>query len=219
VIATARTVFAPRIAFALVLLLSLAILPATPAAAQAAPVQGADYALISPPQTPATAGKVEVLEFFSYACPHCYHLHPLLSQWKQAELPANAVLVRVPVAFGRREWGQLVRAYYALEATGDLQRLDDALFDAIHKNGQQLYDVNTLTSWAAQNGVDAANFRAQFTSPEVSAKALRAEQMTRDYKISGVPTITVAGKYRALGNGYEDMLKITRQLIDKAAGE
>lgn len=194
----------------LALLLSL-----TSALAMAAPAQGTDYALISPPQSPTTTGKVEVVEFFSYGCPHCYHLQPLLTQWKNAELPANAVLVRVPVSLGRREWGQLVRAFYTLEATGDLERLDDKLFDAIHKDGERLYDVDALAAWAAQNGIDANKFRAQFNSPEVSAKAVRAEQLARDYKISGVPTITVAGKYRALGKDYPDMLRITRELIDK----
>lgn len=194
----------------LALLLSL-----TSALAMAAPAQGTDYALISPPQSPTTTGKVEVVEFFSYGCPHCYHLQPLLTQWKQTELPANAVLVRVPVSLGRREWGQLVRAFYTLEATGDLERLDDELFDAIHKDGQRLYDIDALAAWAAQNGIDANKFRAQFNSPEVSAKAVRAEQLARDYKINGVPTITVAGKYRALGKDYPDMLRITRELIDK----
>lgn len=187
-------------------------------AAQAAPVQGTDYALVTPPQPQSlndgVAGKVEVIEFFSYGCPHCYHLNPLLNQWKQAQLPANAVLIRVPVSLGRREWGALVRAFYTLEASGDLQRLDNALFDAIHKDGQRLFDLDLLAAWAAQNGIDAAEFRSLFNSPEVSAKALRAEQMARDYKINGVPTITVAGKYRAMGKDYPDMLKITRQLID-----
>lgn len=181
---------------------------------QAAPAQGTDYALISPPQAPSTTEKVEVLEFFSYGCPHCYHLHPLLNQWTQAELPANAVLIRVPVSLGRREWGQLVRAFYTLETLGELERLDGALFDGIHKDGQRLFDLDQLAAWAAQNGIDANKFRSHFTSPEVSAKAMRAEQLARDYKINGVPTITVGGKYRAIGKDFPDMLKITRELID-----
>lgn len=191
------------------------VLSLTSAWVAAAPAQGTDYALISPPQPQTTTGKVEVVEFFSYGCPHCYHLQPLLTQWKKTELPANAVLVRVPVSLGRREWGQLVRAFYALEATGDLERLDDKLFDAIHKDGERLFDIDMLAAWAAKNGIDANKFRTLFNSPEVSAKAMRAEQLARDYKISGVPTITVAGKYRALGKDYPDMLRITRELIDK----
>ena len=202
-IAAARIVF--------VLFLSLA-----GSMVSAAPVQGTDYTLLSPPQTPTTTGKVEVIEFFSYGCPHCFHLQPLLKQWEKAELPANAVLVRVPVAFGRREWGQLVRAFYTLEATGDLERLDDKLFDAIHQQQQPLFDLENLTGWAAQNGVDANKFRSTFNSPEVTAKAMRAEQLSREYKINGVPTLTVAGKYKALGKDYSDMLRITRELVSLA---
>jgi thiol:disulfide interchange protein DsbA len=185
-------------------------------AASAAPIQGTEYALITPAQKPITSGKIEVIEFFSYGCPHCAHLQPLLSMWK-ATLPANAVLVKVPVSFGRRDWGQLVRAYYTLEATGDLQRLDDAVFKAIHEEGKQLFDVDALATWAAQNGVDANKFRSLFNSPEVTQKAMVAEQLSRDYKINGVPTVTVAGKYRALGKDYPDMLRITSELIDLAA--
>ena len=183
-------------------------------AASAAPVQGTDYSLITPAQAPITAGKVEVIEFFSYGCPHCSHLQPLLNMWK-TQLPANAVLIKVPVSFGRREWGQLVRAYYTLEATGDLQRLDDVLFKSIQQEGKQLVDVDSLATWAAQHGVDANKFRTQFNSQEVTQKAIVAEQLSRDYKINGVPTVTVAGKYRALGKNYPDMLRITGELIDQ----
>jgi thiol:disulfide interchange protein DsbA len=144
-------------------------------------------------------------------------MQPLLKKWEKAELPANAVLVRVPVAFGRREWGQLVRAYYTLEATGDLERLDDKLFDAIHQQQQALFDVESLTAWAAQNGADANKFRSTFNSPEITAKAVRADQLSRDYKINGVPTLTVAGKYKALGKDFPEMLKITRELVTQSS--
>ncbi|HET9447133.1 MAG TPA: thiol:disulfide interchange protein DsbA/DsbL [Steroidobacteraceae bacterium] len=181
-------------------------------------VQGQDYELLTPPQTPSTQDKVEVIEFFSYACPHCYQLQSQVVKWAR-ELPASATFVRVPVSFGRREWGQLSRAFYALEATGDLERLDDALFAAIHKERRPLFNVDQLAGWAAENGVDAGKFRAAFDSPGVSAKALRAEQLSRDYKVNGVPSLTVDGKYIARGHTHEEMLKIARQLVDKSAAE
>lgn len=204
---------AARICFALLLSVA-ASLSLTPA--RAAPAQGTDYSLITPPQAQTTAGKVEVIEFFSYGCPHCYHLSPLLTEWHKTQLPANAVLIKVPVSFGRREWGQLVRAYYTLESMGELERLDAQLFEAIHAQHQQLFDVDSLAGWAAKNGVDANKFRTQFNSPEITAKAMRAEQLSRDYKINGVPTLTVAGKYRAIGKDYPDMLRITRELVEQA---
>jgi thiol:disulfide interchange protein DsbA len=187
---------------------------AAPAYAQ---VQGQDYELLTPPQ-PAATDKIEVVEFFSYACPHCYALQPHVVKWA-AQLPANTTFVRVPVSFGRREWGQLSRAYYALEATGDLARLDDALFEAIHKQHKQLFGLDQLAAWVGENGVDAAKFRAAFESPGVSAKAMRAEQLSRDYKVNGVPSLIVDGKYIAKGHTHEDMLKIARQLVDKSAAE
>ena len=76
---------------------------------------------------------MEVIEFFSYACPHCYELQPHVLKWA-AQLPANAAFVRVPVSFGRREWGQLSRAFYALEATGDLERLVDGCVEGEGKH-------------------------------------------------------------------------------------
>ena len=204
---------AARICFALFLSIagSLAL-----TSAQAAPAQGTDYSLINPPQAQTTAGKVEVIEFFSYGCPHCYHFSPLLTEWHKTQLPANAVLIKVPVSFGRREWGQLVRAYYTLESMGELERLDAKLFDAIHAQQQQLFDVDSLAGWAAKNGVDANKFRTLFNSPEITAKAMRADQLSRDYKINGVPTLTIAGKYRAIGKDFPDMLRITKELVEQA---
>jgi protein dithiol oxidoreductase (disulfide-forming) len=200
-----------RMRFVAALLFALAV----PAYAQ---VQGQDYELLTPPQPASTQDKVEVIEFFSYGCPHCYQLQPHVLKWA-AQLPANATFVRVPVSFGRREWGQLSRAFYALEATDDLARLDDALFEAIHKQRRPLFSLDQLAAWAAENGVDAGKFRAAFDSPGVSAKAMRAEQLSRDYKVNGVPSVVVDGKYIAKGHTHEDMLKIARQLIDKSAAE
>jgi thiol:disulfide interchange protein DsbA len=196
----------------------VAILLCALAAPAYAQVQGQDYRLLTSPQATSTQDKVEIIEFFSYGCPHCYALQAQVVKWA-AELPANAAFVRVPVSFGRREWGQLSRAFYALEATGDLARLDDALFDAIHKEKRALFDEDNLAAWAAEHGVEAGKFRAAFQSPGVSAQAMRAEQLSRDYKINSVPSIIVDGKYLVLGSTHEEMLKIARQLVDKSAAE
>src|SRR5262245_41228119 len=184
---------------------------AAPAYAQ---VQGQEYEMLTPPQPTASADKVEVIEFFSYGCPHCAAMAPHIEKWAAA-LPANATFVRVPVSFGRREWGQLSRAYYALEATGDLAPLDDAVFSGIHQDRKQLFREDALAAWAAENGVEAAKFRAAFESPGVSAKALRAEQLSRDYKVNSVPHVIVDGKYIVKGKDHEDTLRIARQLVDK----
>jgi protein dithiol oxidoreductase (disulfide-forming) len=197
---------------------SVAVLLFVLAAPAYAQVENQDYQKLAPPQPTAAPDKVEVIEFFSYGCPHCFALQEHIVKWA-AELPPNVSFVRVPVSFGRREWGQLSRAYYALEATGDLARLDDALFDGIHKDGRPLFDEDNLAAWAGEHGVDAGKFRAAFESPGVSAKAMRAEQMSRQYKVNSVPHLIVDGKYIVLGKTHEEMLKIARQLIDKSAAE
>lgn len=188
---------------------------AAPAYAQ---VENQDYKKLAPAPAPALSDKVEVVEFFSYGCPHCYEMQSHIEKWAK-ELPPNASFNRIPVSFGRREWGQLSRAYYALEATGDLARLDGALFEGIHKDRRQLFDEDNLAAWAGEHGVDAGKFRAAFESPGVSAKTMKAEQLSRLYAVNSVPTVIVDGKYLVLGKTHEEMLKIARQLIDKSAAE
>ena len=188
---------------------------AVPAYAQ---VENQDYKKLNLAEPPPATDKVEVIEFFSYACPHCYAMQPLIEKWA-AQLPANARLTRVPVSFGRREWGQLSRAFYALEATGDLQRLGDALFEGIHKDHRPLFDEDNLAAWAGEHGVDASKFRAAFESPGVTAQTMRAEQLSRLFTINSVPSVVVDGKYLAGGKTHEETLQIARQLVDKSVAE
>ncbi|HWK75586.1 MAG TPA: thiol:disulfide interchange protein DsbA/DsbL [Povalibacter sp.] len=182
-----------------------------PASAQ--PVEGRDYTRLETPQTPETTGKIEVIEFFSYGCPHCFDFNPLVSNWA-AKLPKNVVFIRVPVAFGRAEWGALARTYYTLQATGDLERLDNALFDAIHKERKPLFNEENLAQWAADNGVDRAKFTAAYNSFSVTTKAKHAEQMSRSYKVDGVPKLVIDGKYVPLGNTFQAMLANAEQVLD-----
>lgn len=180
---------------------------------------GREYTRLTLPQTPDTPdGKVEVLEFFSWGCSHCADLHPLISEWEK-KLPENAVLVKVPISLGHREWGQLVRTYYALEALGELERLDSAVFDAIHKQKQPLFNEANIAAWVAKQGVNEQKFRAEFNSFNVSTKASRAEQLARDYRVNQTPQLAVDGKYLVLGKTHAEALAITSQLIQKAAAE
>jgi protein dithiol oxidoreductase (disulfide-forming) len=196
----------------------LAVLLCVLAAPAYAQVENQDYKKLNPAQALPATDKVEVIEFFSYACPHCYAMQPQIEKWA-AQLPPNARLTRVPVSFGRREWGQLSRAFYALEATGDLKRLDDALFDGIHKDHRPLFDEDNLAAWAGEHGVDASKFRAAFESPGVTAQTMRAEQLSRLYTINSVPSVVVDGKYLVLGKTHEESLQIARQLVDKSVAE
>ena len=177
-------------------------------------VQGRDYKALSPAQPAVTSAKLEVVEFFSYGCPHCADFHPSITQWAKS-LPKDATFVRVPVAFGRPQWGQLVRTYYSLEALGQLDKFDEPLFKAIHEERKPLFTEESIASWIGQNGGDAAKFREAFNSFTVSQKSARAEQLSRDYRVSGVPQVVVAGKYAVTGNSYADVLRIASELVEQ----
>lgn len=196
--------------------LGISILPANALALQ----QGRDYTLILPPQPGDVAGKIEVLEFFSYGCPHCMEFHPLVKQWEKT-LPPDVNFRRVPVSFGRAAWSNLARLYYTLDNIGELARLDDAVFHAIHKQRTSLYTDKAILQWVGQQGVDEARFRAVYDSFGINARLKRGEQLTHNHKVQGVPLLTVAGRYavtRQSAQGYADLLHIADRLIAQARG-
>ncbi len=184
--------------------------------------EGRDYALVAPNETSQkSTKKTEVIEFFSWGCPHCAAMLPHITRWSET-LPASVEFVKVPVAFGRREWGALSRAYYALQFMGELKRLDAAVFDSIHAQGQQLFTEPALTAWAAKQGVDAAKFKAEFNSERVTKAVMDAEVMSRDLIIDSVPKIVVARRYKVIAEdakSYDDLFAVANRIVDKAAKE
>lgn len=184
-------------------------------------IAGRDYALIEPAQATDNPAKIEVIEFFSYGCPHCNIFHPVVSQWS-AKLPSDVLFKRVPVSFGRIQWANLSRLYYALEVTGDLSKLDAAVFYALHEKGLKLFDDKGIIEWVGMQGSDAKKFADAYNSFGVVSKAKRADQMAQSFKIQGVPALAVDGKYLVLGKqtgGYEDLLVLADKLIGKVRAE
>jgi thiol:disulfide interchange protein DsbA len=180
-------------------------------AAQASIIAGHDYVVLNTPQRPESNGKIEVVEFFSWGCPHCYEFYPMLSRWIAA-LPKDASFKRVPVGLGHPEWEALSKAFYALQVTGDVDRLDSQIFEDIHRNHVLLYDEPSITAWVGKHGVDVAKFTAAFRSFGVNMSEGQAEQKSIDYRIPGVPTLAIAGKYTVSGDR-EKMLATSDQLI------
>jgi thiol-disulfide isomerase/thioredoxin len=134
---------------------------------------------IDPPQHPATTGKIEVLEFFSYGCPHCNEFYPFISAWA-AKLPKDVVFKRVATGLGRMPWTNLARMYYALETTGDLTRLDAQVFHAIHEEHAPLFDEKRSAEWVGKHGVDVVKFNTAFESFGVNTKVNQAEEMVEN---------------------------------------
>lgn len=183
-----------------------------------AQVAGKDYAPINPVQATENPSKVEVVEFFSYGCPHCADLHPLLTSWA-ARQPADVVVRKIPVTFGRAAWANIAKLYYTLEITGDLARLESDIFRAIHQERTNLFDERVLTDWVAAKGVDRKRFADTFGSFGVQSKVRRGDQMAQAYRIQGVPALAVDGKFMVDGAGFPEMLANADKLIVKARAE
>jgi len=197
-----------------VLCLAAALCAGTPARAQLA--EGRDYRLLTPARPTSSPGKIEVVEFFSYACPHCARLNPLVSAWA-AKQPKDVVFKRVAVSYGRAAWMNLSRSYYALEATGDLSKLDAALFRAIHDEHQNLFDEQSIGDWVGKEGGDATRFANAYVSFGVNNQTVQADQMAEDYAIDGVPALTVNGRYVVITpTEPEDEVQRFRELLLRA---
>ncbi len=189
------------------------------ALAQGTPVEGKQYVRL-PQAAPvsAPAGKVEVVEFFWYGCGHCNDFEPTLAAWV-AKLPADVVFRRVPVAFRENPFGNHQRLFYALEAMGLVSSLHAKVFRAIHAEGQTLDKPETIAAFMTRQGVDAAKFMAMFNSFAVQTKCKQARTLADAYKIDGVPTLGIAGRYFtsvSLNGNPERTLATTNFLIDQA---
>lgn len=179
---------------------------------------GKDYLVLDKQQpSDVPAGKIEVLEFFSYNCPHCAAFEPVLEAWAR-KLPADVVLRRVPVPFiGDFENKQ--RLYFALEAMGRLDDLHAKAFDAIHRQRINLAGEKATADWLAKQGVDMAKYNDIAKSFGVSTKLRRAAQLTDAYKVEGVPALGIAGRYYTdgtLAGSLERALQVADALIAQA---
>lgn len=191
----------------------------TTLAVAAEPQPGRDYVAINPAQPTRTPGKIEVLEFFSYGCNHCKNLQPILAAWA-AKLPADASLRRVPVSFSRAPWARLARIYYALEVTGEVEKYDGAVFKALHEENANFNSDEAVVSWAAGKGIDGRKFADALASFGVQSMVPRGDQEAAAYKIEGVPTLIVDGRWLVVNDGnYPRMLAVADALIEKARKE
>lgn len=169
----------------------LALVMSAGAAAQLTP--GKDYQVIRPAQPTESGKRVEVLEFFWYACPHCNALQPSLRAWLKHK-PADVDFRRVPAVLDN-SWLPLTWTFYTLEALGALDKLHYEVFRAIHEQKMRLSDQNVLFEWMAKQGLDRQKFADTYNSFGVKNRGMRSVEMTRNYDIPGTPALVVDGKY------------------------
>jgi protein dithiol oxidoreductase (disulfide-forming) len=192
--------------------------PGTVLAQDKKPKDGTDYLTLGKRVTgEASDGKLEVVEFFWYSCPHCNVFEPKLEAWSK-KLPADVVLRRVPVAF-RDDFVPQQRLYYTLEALGKLDELHAKVYQTIHSERQPINREELILDWAAKQGLDRGKFKELYNSFSVSSKARRATQLQDAFKVQGVPAMGIAGRYYTDGTmagTLDRALQVTDYLIAEA---
>ncbi len=174
------------------------------------------YKVVSPAQPTSNLDKIEVIEFFWYGCPHCYHFEPYVQKWLKSK-PENVEFKKVPAIF-RPSWSAHARAYYAAKLLGVEPKFTKALFDALHKDRKRIYSQKQIIDFAKSIGINGDDFKDAMGSFAVETKIRRAIQLLKSYAITGVPTIAVNGKYitdATLAKGHENVIKVVNELIAK----
>ena len=199
---------------------SLGLGLARTAAAQGAPVTSQEYQTVATP-TPVTApaGTVDVVEFFSYACPHCFEFEPTLETWLKSK-PAGVHFHRYPVRF-LVNYVNFQPMYFTLEQMDLVDAMQQKVFNAYHLEHQRLDKPEDIAAFMTKNGVDAKRFMAIFNSFAIRAKVQQANQLMDTYGINGVPTLVVNGTYETsptIAKGPERSLQVIEYLVAKVRG-
>ena len=183
-------------------------------AASAAPVEGVQYKKLGS-SAPSRATSIEVLEFFSYACPHCFELEPFIEPWVKAQKP-DVRFRRVPVPFLASS-DNLMHSYYAFEAMGIVDQMTPLMFATMNVERKRLDTPESVAALVAKSGADAGKFMAVVRSFGVNASVSRARGLLGDYGVDSTPTLIVQGVFEtspALAGGRQEALNVTEFLID-----
>lgn len=196
---------------------ALALMPLSGAAIATEFEQGDHYAKTAEKlTTSAEDGKVEVIELFSYSCPHCFRLESQISQWK-ADLPDYVEFKQVPAVF-RDSWLQLARVFYAAEERGELEQLHEKLFSAIHVDKKRLDTEDRLLDFVEDQGIDRDAFEKTMNSFAVKTRVKKALIMSQTSGITGVPAMIVNGEYRtdaSQAGSLDTMVEVVDYLIEQ----
>lgn len=181
--------------------------------------ENVNYDLIVPePEQGKVGDKIEVAEFFMWSCPHCFHFEPFLKEWLKRK-PKDVEFVRIPAMFGGSA-NMHAKAFYALEAIGELDRVSDAFFNEIHVKHNRLKTREALDAFIASQGVDMEKFRAAMDSFAVAAKSNRAAVLMRRYGVRGVPALVVDGRYRSgRGLDFKELIELADYLVERVRKE
>jgi len=175
---------------------------------------GLHYHLIDPPMPlAARPGRVEVVELFLYACPHCYQLEPKMKRWLKRHPEVD--FHRVPAIVGPT-WADQARAFYMIEALGGGEAMHQALFRAIHEDGRQIYNRYAVIDFLVSQGVDRKRAGDLYYSKDIADQVDKARILTVKYGLRGVPAVAVDGRYLTAPyfvRDQDEMFKVLDQLV------
>lgn len=189
----------------------------SPAWAQGEPVEGRDFRRIGTPAPVPGHGKIDVVEFFWYGCPHCNALEPVLDAWA-TQLPSDVALRRMPVVFGALHELH-AKTFFALEAIGQLDTLHKRIFAALHVQRRRLDKFEDVQAFVAEQGVDKTKFTEAFNAFGVATKARQSRQLSEAYGLEGVPALGIAGRFLTAGSmtgSNERALQVASALIARS---
>ncbi|MFL1468064.1 thiol:disulfide interchange protein DsbA/DsbL [Marinobacter sp. HN1S83] len=181
--------------------------------------EGTHYRELSSPVRTDSSESIEVAEVFWYGCPHCYAFKPLVERWAENR-PDDVDYVQLPAALGK-SWVPHAKAFYALEAMGELDKVHDALFDALAGERRPLNSGEALAEFVSRYDVDGEQFLKNYNSFGVNARMQKAQSKIRGARITGTPTMLVNGKYTvsaSMAGGHEAVLEVVNYLIAKERG-
>jgi len=184
------------------------------------PQAGSDYLVLKAPQPVETGGKIEVLDFFQYSCPHCFHFLPDIGAWRK-RLASDVEYRYLPVVFDDRTLPH-AKILYALEAMKKIDDLHAKVFTAVQVERHQLLEDGEIADFMAANGIDRAQWLSTFKSFSVATRVTRAGQVWRAYQIDGTPSIGCDGRYvtsPSMVRSQTGALQVMDYLIDKARHE
>lgn len=201
-------------------LTALAALSAT-APAVLAQAAGERYTTLPNPVSSESSGKIEVIEFFHYGCPHCRDFHPLMKAWLK-DLPEDVEFRAVPAIWGNAQLRGLARLYYAAERSGHLSALEEPIFAAVQDDRLPIHTEAGVRDWIDGFDVDGKAFMDTYKSFAMQALVQRADQVARAYRVQGVPTMAVGGRYitsASMTGSHENTLEVVNELIAKVRAQ
>ena len=184
-------------------------------------LEGEQYRKVNKVSEPEDASKITVTEVFWYGCGHCYAFEPYMRKWAETK-PGDVVFERMPNSLGRPVGLLHSRAYYTAEQLGIEKQFTPKMFAAMHDQRLPMSTESAIGSLATQLGIDEAKFSSTFEGFAVDSQVRRAEQQSRDWGVTGTPTVIVGGKYMtapSMAHGSDEAIDVVRFLVDKVRAE